>query len=273
MDNPNNPWAYPPPPPPGYAPPAPVPPPPPQKGLFAPPQGKNRGLALAMVCLMALAHLASVLITNLNSSDLAAGLSLSLGPLQLAVPAVNLLLTLLVFLKCVLPGWEPHRKIFGWLLGAWAAGSLGSSVYGMIAGFRIMNESLVGSGFSGAFNAGFIGGAIGGAVGALYGIATSPQGILLFGVLAKKSTEKIAALVSAISFGLSVLLIPLGLLLFKFLAQFAETIDLPEILQVGIFESGVLWVSTTAGMILSLCWAIFLFTWPVLERPVLERKS
>ena len=258
MDNPNNPWAFSPqpPPPPGYAPP----PPPPPKGLLAPPQGRSRGLVLAMVCLMALAHLASVLVTNLTANDFIAGMASD--PLQLGLTALNLLLTLLVFLKCVLPGWEPHRIIFGWLLGAWALGSLAGSAYGIGQAFRSLSGSL---GFAG------IGGVVGGAFGALYGIVVSPQGILLFGVLAKKSTEKIAALVAAVSFGLSALLIPLGLLLFRFLEQFAETIDLPEIQQLGNQLSGALLPSTIAGLVISLCWAVFLSTWPVLDRPALEK--
>jgi len=212
-----------------------------------------------MVCLMALANLASVLITNLTSSDLVAGMASD--PLQLGLTALNLLLTLLVFLKCVLPGWEPHRSIFGWLLGAWALGSLAGSAYGIGQAFRTLSGSM---GFAG------IGGMIGGAFGALYGIVISPQGLLLFGVLAKKSTEKIAALVSAVSFGLGLLAIPLLMLAGRFLSSAAEA-ELPEALQIGDLLSGTLLPSTIAGLVISLCWAVFLFTWPVLDRPVLEK--
>ena len=267
MDNSNNAWAYPPAPAsPGYAPP---PPPPPPKGLLAPPQGKSRGLALAMVCLMALAQLTSVVIANFGLNDFASGILSS--PLQLGVAAMNLLLTLLVFLKCVLPGWDPHRKTLGWLLGVWALGFLASSIYGIIQGFQIVSDSLAGSGFGVAG----IGGAIGGAIGALYGIVLSPQGILLFGVLAKKSTEKVAGLVSAVSCGISLLGIPLLLIAGRFLSGLAESgllyEDFPLDILSGTLFSGTMLTSTIAGLVLSLCWAVFLFTWPVLERPVLEK--
>ena len=259
MENQNNAWAYPPPPQ-GCA---PVPPPP--KGLLAPPRGKSRGLALAMVCLMALAHLASVLIANLTPNDLVSDILSS--PLQLALPAANLLITLLVFLKCVLPGWEPHRKTLGWLLGVWVLGYLASSIYGTIAGFRLVNESLGGSfGIAG----------VGGMFGALYGIAVSPQGILLFGVLAKKSTEKLAALVSAVTGALSLLSIPLLWALGRLMSLLVASgffDGFSESLTPGALLSGVLLPSTIAGLALSLCWAVFLFTWPVLERPVMEKTS
>jgi len=263
MDNPNNPWAYPPPPQ-GYA---PSPPPPPPKGLLAPPQGKNRGLALAMVCLMAIAQLASVLAVNLTGFD--AGIP---GSLQLALAAANLLFTLLVFLKCVLPGWEPHRNILGWLLGIWALGSLAGSVYSSVVAAQIVGEALAGSSFGFAG----IGGLIGGMFGALYSIVISPQGILLFGVLAKKSTEKIAGLLSAISCGFGLLSIPLFWALDRFLTSFAESglLDFPESLLPGnLLLSGTVLVSSIAGLVLSLCWAVFLFTWPVLDRAVMEKTS
>jgi len=258
MGNPNNPWAFgpqPPPPPQGYAPP----PPPPPKGLFAPPQGKRRGLALAMVCAMALAQLASAVMANIFLNDFVDGI-LS-DPLQLGLAAANLLIALLVFLKCVLPGWEPHRKIFGWLLGAWAVGTLAGSIYGSIQAVQLVGDALAGSGFG-------IAGIVGGAFGALYGIVISPQGILLFGILAKKSTEKIAGLVSAISCGFGLLSISLLWLGGRFLTAIAESglLDgLPESLM-----SNVLLPSPIVGLVLSLCWAIFCLTWPVLERPVLE---
>jgi len=262
MDNPNNPWAFspqpppPPPPLPGYA------PPPPPKGLLAPPRGKRRGLALAMVCAMALAQLASVVM----SSFIDFGAGIVSGPLQLGLDAAGLLIALLVFLKCVLPGWEPHREIFGWLLGVWAIGSLAGGIYGGIAGIRAVEEAMGGS----AFGIASIGGIVGGAFGALYGIVISPQGILLFGVLAKKSTEKIAGLVSAVSCGFGLLSIPL-LWLGGRLAT--DLLDLPEALMPGaLLSSGAVLANTVAGLALSLCWAVFLFTWPVLERPVLEKN-
>lgn len=254
MGNPNNPWAFSPqPPPPGYAPP----PPPPPKGLLAPPQGKRRGLALAMVCAMALAQLASAVMANFI--DFGAGIVSS--PLQLGLAAANLLIALLVFLKCVLPGWEPHRKILGWLLGVWVIGSLAGSVHGIIIGIRVVGSDFVIAN---------IGGVIGGVFGALYGIVLSPQGILLFGVLAKKSTEKIAGLVSAVSFGLGLLAIPL----LRFLSSVADAaLGLPEALQIdSLLGSGAVLANTVAGTVLSLCWIVFLFTWPVLERPVLEKN-
>jgi len=257
MHNPNNSWVF-------------NSPPPEQKGLFAPPAGKHRGLALAMACLMAAAHLVSVLASSIDPPGLAAGMAFE--PLQLVITAVNLLLTLLVFLKCVLPGWEPHRGTLGWLLGLWALGSLTASIYGSIEGIRIAREAFVGSGFAGGYMGGYF---VGGLAGALYGVVISPQGILLFGVLAKKSTEKVAGLVSVVSLAFSLLAIPLLWLAGRFLLSFAASgllLDLPEALMPGsLLSSGFLLSTTIASFVLTLCWAVFLFTWPVLDRPVLEK--
>ena len=259
MDNPNNPYGYPPPPS-AY----PLPPSPPAKGLLAPPAGKRRGLALAAVCVMALATLASALISNLNPPNIIG--SPSSGPMHLALAAANLLLTLLVFLKFLLPGWEPHRKALTWLLGAWVACALVTNVYGFLQGIWLAAQA------SGELliESSAIGGAAGGTFGSLYSIAITPQAILLFGLIAKRRTEKLAALVLAISQGLGLLVIPLGLLLLHFAAGI---IDLPAELLPASLLSGPMLLSTIAGYVVSLGWVILCFTWPALERPILSNPT
>ena len=253
MDNPNNSWVYYPPPeylpPPGY----PLPPPPAPRGLLAPPAGKNRGLALGLLCVMALVQLAATLLPYLGGSDFID--VWASNPLHLAMDGLNLLLALLVLLKFLLPGWEPHRKTLAWLLGVMLLVTMGSYVYGLFQGFEI-GAAAAGGTVEGALMTGM---RIGAVFGALFGMAMRPQFWLLIGIWAKKSMEKLAGLFSFIAMGGSLLLTGGGLLL----TLLAGEAVIPD----------TLWTVTLPGLAASLCWGIFCFTWPVLERPVLENKQ
>lgn len=248
MDNPNNAYY---PPQPDYQPPQPT-------GLLAPPAGKRPKLALAMVCCMALTALAASLIPFLTGPGLID--SLLADPLYIGLSAASLLLTLLVLLKYVLPGWEPHRKTLGWLLGGALVCSSALGVYGVVQGFQIGFASAGVS--SGAIDSGFmdgmrIGMTAGGIIGLLAGIAMNPHFILLIGLAAKKRTEKVAGLLAMLSLGWSLLALVLnvgiGLLT-------GGTFNLAE----------ALLTSTLPGMAQLIFSVIFYLTWPVLERPVLE---
>ena len=248
MDNQNNPWGYAPPP--GYPVPQPVPPPQPT-GLLAPPKGKSRGFALFLLAAMALAQLAASLMPYLDGSSLVYDL-LRDNPLSIALDALNLLLALLVLLKFLLPGWEPHRKTLAWLLGFNLLGMLGTTIFGALLGFNL-GESMAGgmdSVIMGAVRVGTI-------IGVVIGMLARPQFILLIGIWSKKSTEKIAGLLSAASMGLGLL----GMLVSGLAMRVAE---------LGAEQLSL--TSTVPALAASLCWAIFCFVWPVLDRPVLAEK-
>jgi len=248
MDNPNNSWAYYPPPP-GY----PPPPPPAPTGLLAPPAGKNRSLALALLSLMALVQIAVTLVPYLGGSDFMS--TWTSNPLHLAMDGMNLLLALLVLVKFLLPGWEPHRKTLAWLLGVMLLVGTGSYVYGLFQGFEIGIEA-AGGVMEGPLMTGL---GIGAVFGALFSMAIRPQLWLLIGIWAKKSMEKLAGLITFIAMGGSLLLTLAGVLL----TMLSGEIVLPDIL----------WTVTVPGLASSLCWGIFCFTWPVLDRPVLEKAG
>ena len=256
MSNPNNSWIYNYPLPPGYAPP----PPPPPKGLLVPPKGKNRALALAMVCGMALVSLAASLLPFLNGPGVID--SLLANPLYIGLDALNLLLFLLVFLKFVLPGWEPHRKILGWLLGALLLCSLALSIYSVLQGLQI-GFSAAGEAYgadSGLMEGMRIGGMVGGVIGALLGVAMSPFLYLFIGACNKKSMEKVAGVFAAVAVGGSIISVPITLLA-GLLAS--DVMEMPA----------TLWTTTLPGLVSSICAVILYFTWPVLERPVLEKPD
>ena len=260
MDNPNNPYAYYPPP--GYPPPSQ---PPPEKGLLTAPAGKNSSLALAMVCVMALTTLVSTLLFYLNGADIID--TILANPVNIVLEALCLLLALLVYLKFLLPGWEPHRKALTWLLGVTLLCTLGSSVYGLIQGLQIgmaaMGESdIFGTDPTMAGMAGVVRGIT--LAASIFGVLASfvmrPFFVLFIGVAAKKSTEKVAGVVSAVSLGLGVLMIPVSMLLGSLTAgEFA----LPDNLL----------TSTVPTLISNVCALVFYFTWPVLERPVLGKTA
>jgi hypothetical protein len=255
MDNPNNAWAFPPPPPPGYA-----PPPPPPKGLLAPPRGKRRGLALAMVCLMALAALLSAVMPFFAGDGLIGGM-LS-DPLYLGLDAANLLLALLVYLKFALPGWEPHRKALGWLLGASMVCSLAFGCYAVLHGMRI-GFSAAGEAFGAGADAAVMAGArIGALISALAGVGMNPFLYLLVGACAKKSMEKIAGVLAAVSLGSALLSIPISLLTSRLAA---EALEMPTSLWDPV------WATAVPALASAACAVVFYFSWPVLERPVLEK--
>ena len=255
MNNPNNTWVYNYPLPPGYTPPPPQAP----KSTLTPPAGKNPGLALAMVCVMALTALVAAVVPFLNGPSLID--SVLSSPVYLALVAANLLMTLLVFLQFVLPGWEPRRKILGWLLGVSLLCTLALTIYGVVQGMQIglsAADDILGdpavSGFANIFTI------VISVVGALVVIAMSPFFYLLLGIWTKKSMEKVAGVFAAISLGSTVLFTPLGLLLTSLTA--------------GAFElPATLWTTTLPSLASSVCAVIFYFTWPVMERPVLEKSD
>ena len=256
MDNPNNAWVYNYPLPPGYAPP----PPPPPKSSLTPPKGKSPGLALAMVCLMALAALA-IAATNLlgTGNDLVD--SMTAKPVYFAIAAADLLVTLLAFLKFVLPSWEPHRKTLGWLLGLSLLGTLAQTVYLVSQGAQIGASAAMG-GFGNASATDFASAfaIVVGVISALVGIAMHPFFYLLLGVWTKKSMEKVAGVFAAVSLGSTLLFVPLGILLGS--------------LTKGSFElPDTLWTSTIPALANGICAVIFYFSWPVLDRPVLEKTD
>jgi len=253
MDNPNNSWVYYPPP--GYPPPSPPPPP---NGLLAPPAGKNRGLSLSMVCVMALGALAAALTPYLTGPGIID--SLLSDPAYLALSAAGLAFNLLVFLKFVLPGWEPHRKTLGWLLGAAILAGTVFSVYAAIRGFSIgvaaAGEALGGDPVvSGVLRGSML---IGGVIGGVIGIAVNPFFWLLIGSLRKKSMEKVAGLLAIISLGFSLLSVLLTTLMGSLAAG---VIEMPD----------NLWTGTLPAVVSGVCAIVFYFAWPVLERPVLEK--
>jgi len=209
-----------------------------------------------MVCGMALIALATAVTPYLGGNSILDGL-LS-DPLYIGLSAANLLLSLLMLLKFTLPGWEPHRKTLGWLLGGSLACSLGLALYTVVRAFYI-GVSAAG-GFDDPVMAGImrVSTIVGGVIGGLVGMAMSPQFILLLGLRAKKSTEKVAGVVSAVSLGWTVLAVPLGMLAGS-LASGA--MELPE----------TLWSSTVPSIVSLVCAVVFYFSWPVLDRAVLEK--
>jgi len=251
MDNPNNSWVYYPPP--EYPPPPGYPPPPAPRGLLAPPKGTKRGLALVLLCAMALVQLAATLLPYLAISDFID--VWAANPLHLAMDGANLLLVFLVLLKFLLPGWEPHRKTLAWLLGVTLLAGMGSYVYGLFQGFAIGVEE-AGGAMEGPLMTGM---RIGAVFVTLFITAIRPQFWLLIGIWAKKSMEKLAGLITFISMGGSLLLTLVGILL----TMLGGEAKIPDIL----------WTVTVPGLASSLCWAIFCFTWPVLDRPVLEKAA
>jgi len=213
------------------------PPPPAQRGLLVPPAGKRQGLALAMLCVMALTALVSAARPFVTGPGLTN--SVLSDPLYIGLTALNLLLTLLVYLKFVLPGWKPHRKTLGWLLGASLACTLVLTVYGVLQGIRL--GSMVNS-----------------MIGGILGVAMSPFLYLFVGACNKKSMEKIAGIFAVVSLGIPLLSI-LALLL---TSRLAESIELLGFLLTLLFP-----------LVGAVCSFVLYFTWPVLERPVLERPA
>ncbi|MCL2299967.1 MAG: hypothetical protein FWC27_07460 [Firmicutes bacterium] len=251
MDNPNNGWVY-------YPPPGYTPPPPPQNGLMSPPAGKSSALALAMVCVMALGALVAALSPFLTGPGLID--SLLEDPVYLALSVACLLCNLLVYLKFALPGWEPHRKTLSWLLGAAILAGLAFSVYAAVQGFSIGLASageILGDDpvVSGIMRGSLL---VGGVIGGVVGIAVNPFFWLLIGAGRKKSMEKVAGLVSIISLGFSLLSVLITTLVGSLAAG---GIELPD----------NLWTGTLPSLVSGVCAIIFYFTWPVLERPVLEK--
>jgi len=248
MDNPGNSWVYSPPPPPEYSPPPPAP-----RGLLSPPAGKNRNFSLGLLCVIALIQVGGTLLVYLNGSDVIG--TLASNPFTLALDAINVLLSLLVLLKFLLPGWEPHRKTLAWLLGASLVLYAGTLVYGLLLGFALGAEAA-----GGAVEANLMTGMrVGSVIGALIGTVVRPQFFLLVGIWAKKSTEKLAGLFSFIALGWGLLAAALGILL--------------NMLSGEALVPGTLWTVTLPGLAGSLCWGILCFTWPVLNRPVLEKAA
>jgi len=229
------------------------------KGISVPPAGKNRGLALALVAVMALATLVAALMPFLTDQRIIG--SLLSNPVYLGLDALNLLLALLVYLKFVLPGWEPHRKVLGWLLGLSILSSLAFSIFSVFQGFNIGLEAAGGLGgdptVSGIVNGSLI---VGGVIGGVAGIVINPFFWLLIGIWKKKSMEKIAGVVSIVSLGFSLLSVLLTTLLGSLSAGVA---DLPE----------TLWTSTVPALVSTVCAMILYFSWPVLSRPVLEKPD
>jgi len=254
MDNPNNSWTYPPPPPYGY------PPPPPPKGFSVPPAGKSRGLALAMVCLMALAALVSAAMPFFIGAGTIDGV-LS-NPLYVGMNAANLLLSLLAYLKFVLPGWEPHRKTLGWLLTAELASTLAFSIYAVFQGLQA-GVSFAGEAYGGMDSAAMAVVRVAVVIGLVIGIAAAaavnPFFYLIIGAWKKKSMEKLAGVFAAISGGLTLLVIPLFLLLGR--------------LTDGAIEVSSLLPSYIIAFVSAVGATVFYFTWPVLDRPVLEKAE
>jgi len=182
------------------------------------------------------------------------------NPLYLALDAANLLLLLLVYLKFLLPGWEPHRKTLGWLLGAAILCGTVFSAYATVQGFSAGVSAAEATLGGEAAIAGIlrVSAAIGVALGALAGIATNPFLYLLVGTWTKKSMEKLAGVFAAVSLAMGMVAIPFTLVA----GSLAEGV---------IAVPATLWTVTLPGLVSSLCAVIFYFTWPVLDRPVLEK--
>ena len=249
MDNPNNSWVYVPPSPPEV----PPPPPPAPRGLLAPPAGKNRSFALGLLCVFALLQIAGSLLIYLDGSDLMS--ALASNPLNLAFDGLNVLLFLLVLLKFLLPGWEPHRKTLAWLLGISLVNYAASFIYGMNLGFVLGAEAAGGVADGTTMTVMRVGAVIA----ALFVMALRPQFWLLIGIWSKKSMEKLAGLFSFIALGWG--LLAAGISIFA------------NMMAGEALFSNTLWTVTLPGLAATLCWGILCFTWPVLERPVLEKGA
>jgi hypothetical protein len=209
-----------------------------------------------MVCVMALAALATVVMNFLGTGGSLAGSVVS-NPAYFAIAAADLLVTLLAYLKFVLPGWEPHRKTLGWLLGLSLLGTLAQTIYLTSQGAQI-GASAAGDilgddpALSGIMRGSVL---VGGVIGGVIGVGMSPFLYLLIGVCNKKSMEKVAGVFAAISLSGYLLVIPLSLLL-------SRLAEMPNLLPTYI-----------PAFVGSVGATVLYFTWPVLDRPVLEKTA
>ena len=213
-----------------------------------------------------------------NSTDATAAVLGSSAPALTVVSALSTLTSVLVLLKYLLPGWEPHRKWLGGLLGASLVTKQGLVLLSFGLSFYITFSNAM-SQINGDLNViesaaqptvttiVIVVLSIALLIGLAVGLLLSPEFHLLRGLIRKKSTERLAGILSAVGLGATVLSV---LILF----------GLAAVMRNALPEAGAS-APLNASTVLSLIPSAFIgvgsimlyFGWPVLEKPVMEKKE
>ncbi len=226
--------------------------------LLTPPKGKSPMLAFAMLLILAAAQLATT-IQNFNVQiDNIAGSAYN--TLYMILLVVSLLAEFLIYLKFLLPGWEPHRNHLRWIFIVWLVVSVVVTIYVAMLGVNVGMESMLaqygqtGAGFSTMMTIFVI-------ITSLISVALNANFVLFLGVMTKKSTEKVAALLSIIMLGFVLIGIPLRLI---------SNAMVPEASAVNSISN---WITTGIGIVMYTCTFVLLRSWPVLSKTVFEKKQ
>ena len=233
----------------------------PRKRRHAPPTGKNPQLTTWVIYAMLGLTLASVVFSLLGG-----GMDQVIFAQDATLPVtiVSIVGTLfggLVFLKFVSPGWEPHRKVLGWLLGGTLLlRTAGLAAMVVVAFITEGVEVVQGVDASGADLATadlhrtivIVTSVVISVFVFVISVLLSPEFHLLRGLWRKKSTEKTAGVLSAIMLGFSILML---------LGVVAES------------DTGTLAVlSMLPAILILLGQVIVYFSWPVLDKPISETE-
>ena len=171
----------------------------------------------------------------------------------------------LVLLKFLLPNWRPHQKWLGWLLGVQMV-SIPFMAIAVFLPIRGLMQNLPLGADMGLPMLIII------CVAAPVGILISPELHLLRGIVRKKSTERIAGVLSVVALVSAVLSMLISIVSAAVTARsnamFAEITNTPIEPAGSLFN----W-SRLPDIIIQIGYIILFFNWPVLSRPILEKEN
>lgn len=215
------------------------------KRRFTPPQGKHRSLAAVMTCLLIVIPLVTTIASFFISNTFSTA-----GWIYLVLSMLNLLSSLLVHLKILLPA-GPHRKNLLIILTVSLMCSITMVLYalGQSLAASFAAEAEIDTAIA-------VGAVLSGLVTTVLGVVLSPTFILFIGAAKKKSTEKIAGWVSAMLLVISAATILLNLISGRYTGNVSELL-----------------LSSLPNIAVCACTFALCMVWPVLDRPVLEKKT